>query len=464
MSDRRKIDQGDRWQRFGEWLLRHQSYIWATQWTVICVYLMLLVTPVFLPLPGRTAYIWNSFTRFAQFTFWGIWWPFVLLSTALVGRMWCGIFCPEGALSEFASRHGRGGAIPRIVQWPGWPTAAFVTTTVYGQMTSVYQYPKPALLVLGGSTLAAMLVGYLYGRNKRVWCRYLCPVSGIFALLAKLAPLHFRVDANLWHLSQLAGEKPAAVNCAPLVPLRTMRGASACHMCGRCSGFRGAIRLARRSPNHEIIYLAGETPKPWETVLIVFGLMGITLGAFLWSASRWFVIAKQYFAERLLNAGWHWPLDASAPWWMLTNYPERNDVLTLLDGALLIGYVFAAATTVGMIVTACLAAATRCLGSWRSTLFHHLAQTLIPLAAAGVFLGLSALTVSQLGNDGIRIPFVSEMRALLLLLATSWTIFLFWKVSRHYAPGTIRRILATLSIMPALATVNCGWFLLFSFG
>jgi uncharacterized protein involved in high-affinity Fe2+ transport len=29
-------------------------------------------------------------------------------------------------------------------------------------------------------------------------------------------------------------------------------------------------------------------------------------------------------------------VDATAPWWVLTNYPDRNDVLTLLDGALLV--------------------------------------------------------------------------------------------------------------------------------
>jgi polyferredoxin len=461
MSDRQKALKRDRWQRLGEWLLHHQPGIRRAQWTVVVIYLVLLVAPVLLPLPGRTAYIWNNVTRFAQFAFWGIWWPFVLLATMLVGRMWCGLLCPEGSLSEFASRHGRAGAIPRLMQWPGWPTVAFVTTTLYGQMTSVYQYPGPALLVLGGSTLAAMLVGYLYGRNKRVWCRYLCPVSGVFALLAKLAPLHFRVDADVWRLSQLGREKPAAVNCAPLVPLRTMRGGSACHMCGRCSGFRGAIRLARRSPNHEIVHVAGDTAKPWETVLIVFGLMGIALGAFQWTASPWFIAAKQFCAERLPDAGWRWPVETRAPWWILTNYPERNDVLTLLDGALLVGYISAAGITVGAVVAACLAAATRCLGPWRSAHFHHLAQALIPLAAAGVFLGLSTLTVGQLAMDGLTIPLVRELRALILLSATLWTILLFWKVSGRYASGLTRRIPATLLMAPALALVDCGWFLLF---
>jgi hypothetical protein len=131
--------------------------------------------------------------------------------------------------------------------------------------------------------------------------------------------------------------------------------------------------------------------------------------------------------------------------------PERNDMLTLLDGALLIGYIFTTAIAVGTTVTAGLATAARCLGPWRCARFHHLAQTLIPLAAAGVFLGLSTLTVNQLSVDGIRIPFVGELRALILLLATSWTTVLFWRwqAGRRHAGRKAAIIAESVSMRPA---------------
>ena len=107
-------------------------------------------------------------------------------------------------------------------------------------------------------------------------------------------------------------------------------------MCGRCNGFRGAVALAVRSPNEEIVSVAGKQASKWESALVLFGLMGIALGAFQWSASPWFIDAKQALAGWLIDRGLLWPLETSAPWWILTHYPGANDVLTVLDGVLLL--------------------------------------------------------------------------------------------------------------------------------
>lgn len=178
------------------------------------------------------------------------------------------------------------------MRWPGWPFAAFVMTTVYGQLVSVYQYPGPALVILGGSTLAAIVVGYLYGRNHRVWCRYLCPVNGVFGLLAKLAPMHYGTDAGAWARTAPAAGRTKQVICAPLVPLRNLDSASACHMCGRCAGFRDAIELRPRAPGSEVVRQGGATATVWGSLLTITGLIGVAPAAFLWSASPWFVALK----------------------------------------------------------------------------------------------------------------------------------------------------------------------------
>ena len=220
--------------------------------------------------------------------------------------------------------------------------------------------------------------------------------------------------------------------------------------------------MAPRAPNHEIVHVAGHDPKPWETVLIVFGLMGIAAGAFHWSTSPWYYAAKTWTATWLIDHGATWVLSIQPPWWMLTNYPDNNDALTLLDGTLLIAYVLATAVVIALGVSACLAAATAVLGGWRSRVFHHLAQALIPIAGCGVFLGLFAITISMLKADGITFgPAASIIRATMLAGAWVWVVSLTWPITGAYALGRVQRSVATAAVAIAAGIGVFSWILLF---
>ena len=445
----------------GLWLKRNRRWVARMQWGVVGLYAVLLVVPAVLPLPASQAHIWDNVTLFAQFLFWGIWWPGVLISVVLFGRLWCGVLCPEGALSAYAARHSLGRAVPRWMRWPGWPFTAFALTTVYGQMISVYQYPLPALLILGGSTVAAVAVGYLYGRDKRVWCRYLCPVNGVFGLLAKLAPMHYAVDRAAWDSCPSASARLQAFNCEPMVAVRTMQSASPCHMCGRCAGFRDAVTLQPRLPGAEITAASARGATLWDSLLILVGLIGIAAGAFQWSASPWFVALKQAIATRLIDAAVFWPLETTLPWWLLTNYAPQSDVLTVLDGAVMLAYIGAAALLLGLATALPLAAAVRLLGRWRWQSFHHLAQGLIPLAACGVILGLSGLTVTMLRAEGLLLPGVAGLRAGALAGAALWSAVLLWRIAQNRAAAPARRALAAVLACGALLPPVASWVLLF---
>lgn len=446
--------------RVGLWLRDHRRAIMVVQWGVVAIYAVLLIGPALLPLPPAGAHIWDNLTLLAQFLFWGIWWPGVLLSMLIFGRAWCGFFCPEGALSEFAARRSRGLAIPRWIRWRGWPFTAFVLTTVYGQLISVYQYPLPVLLILGGSTAGAMVVGWLYGRNKRVWCRHLCPVNGVFGLLSKLAPMYYAVDEQQWNATPHRAEAMQPFNCAPLVPVRTMKGSSTCHMCGRCAGFRDAIDLKARRPDHEVVYVAAEEATYWDSLLIISGLMGVAIGAFQWSSSPWLIAIKQTLATWLVGHGIIWPLEQSLPWFLLTNYPLRNDVLTILDGAVLLLYIATTAVVITVTVGLPIALATRLVGRWSWQRFHHLSHALIPLAAVGVILGLSSITVTQLRADGFALGWIGMVRFLALAAAASASGWLAWQILGRYA-GPLRQSGATLVVCSSLIAPLSAWWLLF---
>jgi polyferredoxin len=455
------MQSASRVQRVGDAMRRHQRLIIGIQWAIVLFYLVLVAVPAFLPLPSSGSSILNNLTLLAQFTFWGIWWPFVIISMLTMGRVWCGVLCPEGTLTEFASRHGLGRPVPRWLKWGGWPFVAFLLTTVYGQLVSVYQYPKAVLLVLGGSTLAAIAVGMIYGRGKRVWCRHLCPVNGVFALLARLAPVHFRVDRDAWDTA--SGPKPEPVNCAPLIDIRRMKSASQCHMCGRCSGQRNAVSLTMRVPGEEVIKLKPSAASAWDARLLVFGIIGAAVGAFQWSSSPWFVTLKTSAAEWLMDRDSFILLQDNAPWWLLTHYPEANDVFTWLDGLGILAYIGAMGLVLGGWITLCLYAAGALLPGNMKQNARWLSYALIPLGGLGVFLGLSALTVTLLKAEGILMPWLPQARGVLLVLGALWSMGIGARMVRNLAtrPTASVQVSVLLSLSLAIAGALIPWVFMF---
>jgi len=474
--------------RLGDWLGRNRRAIVALQWAIVVFYLLMVALPAFLPHPHPEARVFSSdfgassalnggdcgdgsarssmlidiapyiacwqdrLVLAAQYLFWGVWWPFVILSTMVMGRVWCGVLCPEGALAEFASRHGRGGAIPKWLRWSGWPVVAFIATTVYGQLISVYDYAQAALLILGGSTVAALAVGWMYGKGKRVWCRYLCPVSGVFALLARLAPVHFRVEREAWNRYP---RRIPAPDCAPLLNVRKLDGMAQCHACGRCSGHRDAVRLAARSPNEEILH--GEVPRTGEVALLLFGMIGVAMGAFQWTVSPWFVRGKQVIAEWLVGRDIYWPLAESPAWWLLTRHPEAGDVFTWLDGAAIFLWILGYAAALGGLAWLAVRTAAKSAGiDWR-----RLALGLVPLAGTGLFLGLSMMTVTHLRAEGAPLGWLPGVRAALLALGMSWSVWLGWRLLAAGPTVAWQRLFAGLLWLLPIITVTAAWWLTF---
>ena len=442
--------------RVGLFLRGHRRLIMAVQWVIVLFYAALVIVPAFLPIPPGSAHIWDNLRLFAQFCFWGLWWPGVMIATVSLGRVWCGLFCPEGAISEWVSQYGRGKPLPRWLKWSGWPFVAFVCTTVYGQLVSVYEYPQAALLVLGGSTVAAVAIGLLYGREKRIWCRYLCPASGVFAVLAKIAPLHYKVDRAAW--GHYKGDFEP-VNCAPLVDVRRMASASECHSCGRCAGQRDAVTFSARSPFAEVLDLDSPARTP-DALTLLFGVLGVATAAFQWTVSPWFQEIKMSLADWLVEHEHFTLLDNDVPWWLLTHYPEANDLFTWLDGALVLAYLLGGGFLLGSLLWVGPALAARLMNTERLT-WQRFTLALTPLAAASVILGLSMLTVSHLKAEHFWLGWLPAFRIALLFAGCLGSLWLALGLVRRGGAGWMRSLPALLAMLLPVGLMAGVWSLVF---
>jgi hypothetical protein len=153
-------------------------------------------------------------------------------------------------------------------------------------------------------------------------------------------------------------------------------------------------------------------------------------------------------ADFVVDHGPAWLLADNAPWWLLTHYPESNDVFTWLDGALIVVYMALVTLVLSVSTFGLLRLAARVLPGAPRAQTWRLTYALIPLAGLGVFLGLSSLTVALAKSEGMRLAFVPAARALA------------WRMLAK-ASSRSRRIAAFAACCLAIAIIVAAWALLF---
>ena len=380
-----------------EKVLRHdRKAVSLIQWLVVLLYFSLLLLPA---LSGNfiDEHVYESISDFSRLIFWGTGWPLIVLSMMICGRIWCGLFCPDGTLTEFISRHGQKRSIPRWIRWKGWPCTVLAGTVLYGQLIDVYDNFPATLVLLGIPTCLALLTGFLYGNGKRIWCMYLCPGNGIFRLLARLSPIYYKVDREKWE--RYSGQQKR-LDCPTLINVRQMQGMSDCHACGRCLGHRNAVELGFRSPFSEIVTTPEKRISGSELFLLLWGVIGICTAALAWRGN----VLYSQFIHRLAQ------LDVLAasdlPWWLSAS-PSSPFLLIFI-------IISGSALALMIVVLLRLAA----LVSGNGILWKQLALCLIPVTGFGIFLGISQIGFSLWEAYGFHLGWKPVFQFMVLTAAS----------------------------------------------
>lgn len=229
-----------------------------------------------------------------------------------------------------------------------------------------------------------------------------------------------------------------------------MTSGAECHACGRCAGHRDAIELTPRLPGSEIADLQSKATTA-EAITLLFGILGVASAAFQWTVNPWFVQAKLKIAEWLVERDSFTLLQDNAPWWLLTHYPEANDVFTWLDGALVFSYILGGGFLLGALLAIGPLLAAAILRDARLP-WQRLTMALAPLAGISVFLGLSMLTLGHLKAEHLLLDWVSDVRLALLTLGVGGALWLSLRLVTQAPAGWLRRGLAfiCLTLPPAI--------------
>jgi transcriptional regulator with AAA-type ATPase domain len=130
--------------------------------------------------------------------FWAWWWPMYLALFAFVGRVWCAV-CPFMIAGEWLRSLS-------LWLWPRellpWPTkwlnrwgawilfAGFLVIYLWEKLWDLPHTPYLSSWLLMAIAAGAVICSLIY--ERRLWCRYLCPIGGMNGMFAKLSIVELR--------------------------------------------------------------------------------------------------------------------------------------------------------------------------------------------------------------------------------------------------------------------------------
>lgn len=139
--------------------------------------------------------------NFAIIYVWIVWWAalkFILIPIG--GRSWC-MMCPLPLPGEWLDHRSfvkKGRERPLSIARKGWPKSlsnvwlmniGFLAVALFSAI--ILTRPVATGIALSLFIIAAMITSAKYG--KRVFCRYICPVSGFTGMYSMVAPVEVRV-------------------------------------------------------------------------------------------------------------------------------------------------------------------------------------------------------------------------------------------------------------------------------
>ena len=412
-----------------QFFYQHKNKLIFVHLAMFIIFLSLIVVPILLPSPQEDATLFNNFTVFSQFLLWGVWFPLVFASVLFSGRSWCGVLCPMGAASEWMTKIGLKRHIPGWLKWEGTPIISFLLVTILGQTVDVRDQASAMAEIFGGTLLAALLIGFFYGKqNKRAWCRHVCPIGlllGVFSRLGivQFASKHLRINGTQ---KDQYTEKGV---CPTMIAISQKKESRHCIQCFRCvkPSSPGGLFVELRPFGEEIINIRGHSPSLGE-ILFIFMSTGISLGGFLWLILPSYQMMRQTVGTYLIENGWTF-IGNPGPSWLMSVHPLERQVYNWLDFFMIVAYMMTFMLLTTFVLSFCTGLSSYIAGKFHAEgklkdRFIELGYQFTPVAVISIIIGLGETLFSTLQSIGMSNFSLSVLKGGLLFGSILWSIHL----------------------------------------
>lgn len=437
---------------------RHKEKLVWIHFTLFVFFLTVMIVPLFTPSPIEGSTAFNNLKLFSLFLFWGLWFPLVFVSVIFTGRLWCGVLCPMGAASEWANKIGLKRSIPRWVRWEGTPLISFLIITLLGQTLDVRDQNDAMLKIFGGTLVFAVLIGFLYGRYKRVWCRHLCPIGLLLGVFSRLSWVHLAPKRPI-----AGGDRYAEKGvCPTLIDINHKAESRHCIECFRCvkPSSQGGLFLRFRRFSEEIIGIAHHHPNMAEVCFIFMGT-GIALGGFLWLILPFYNQLRTELGTWLLNHGQYW-IGNHGPGWLMSIHNGQGQSYNWLDFISIITFMLGTLLLTGLslaLLTALGAGLSHHPQSNKS--FKHrfieLGYSFAPIAMISIILGLGDLLFGVIAQIGLPAFILLGTKLGLFMIAFIWSLYLGNQLLLGYGLPLSQRLISLLPFLIGCTLIALAW-------
>ncbi len=438
--------------------VRFRPYLPWVHAAMCVVFVVIMVVPLLLPDPPESATPLTHFTTFANYAIWGLWFPLLFLSVIFTGRSWCGLLCPMGAASEWVNKIGLQRPIPGWLRWEGTPVISFVATTVLGQTLGVRDHAEAAAGIFGGTMAAALLIGFLYGRKKRAWCRHACPIGRVLGLYSRMGAVQFAPKIRLPGQDSYT-EKGV---CPTLIDLSRKKESRHCIECFRCVNpqAKGSVRMELRRPGVEIEQIREHRANPVEAWFLFLDT-GVALGAFLWLVLPQYQKWRQALGAWAIDRQWDWLLQIGSPL-LVSVHPERAEVFLWLDFVMIVGFMLACMVALTVLLAATTSASARLAGlvggdGSFGQRFAELGYQYAPVAMMSLVIGLGGMLFDPIKNTPLGVPGMHALKGGLFLLGVIWSIWLADRILVRQGVAAARRWIPLLPSVAGSIAVGIAW-------
>lgn len=123
---------------------------------------------------------------------WILWWPGIIFTFILVGRLWC-VMCPFGTLNEWGATLAKSSRMfPKFLRNLWLATLFFLVLTWADEQLGIIRSPQMTAWLILALAVLAIATGLFF--QRRTFCRYLCPITGLQGLYSMASPIELRAE------------------------------------------------------------------------------------------------------------------------------------------------------------------------------------------------------------------------------------------------------------------------------